>query len=66
MNRADLTSDQLGAFASGLLDVLYAFSIVLERRGLLARTEIAEALAEGAGTGRGRGRQQHGAPSSPS
>ena len=45
MTRTQIPDDQIGAFASGMLDVLFAFAIVLERRGLLARSEIAAALA---------------------
>jgi hypothetical protein len=36
----------LGAFASGMLDVLFAFSLALERKGLLDRAEIVEILRQ--------------------
>jgi hypothetical protein len=46
MNHADVKGEDLSAFLSGFLDVLFAFSIVLERRGVLTRQEIADALGE--------------------
>lgn len=46
MNDAHITSDELGAFVSGALDVIFALTIVLERRGLLTRAEIVDTLAE--------------------
>jgi hypothetical protein len=46
MNHVKLQADQLGAFACGMMDVIFAFSIVLERHGLLQRAEIADVLAE--------------------
>jgi cell division protein FtsB len=46
MNNADVKGEDLSAFLSGFLDVLFAFSIVLERRGVLTREEIAAALGE--------------------
>jgi hypothetical protein len=36
--------DDLGPVITGALDVLLAFSIALERRGLLTRAEIADTL----------------------
>jgi hypothetical protein len=36
--------DDLGPIITGVLDVLLAFSIALERRGLLTRAEIADTL----------------------
>ncbi|HEY3909263.1 MAG TPA: hypothetical protein VGM07_05170 [Stellaceae bacterium] len=44
MNRMDLSSDQIVPFICGALDVVFAFSIALERRGLLTRAEIVETL----------------------
>jgi hypothetical protein len=46
LNHETIRSDQIGSFLSGILDVLFGFSIVLERRGLLTRAEIAAALRE--------------------
>jgi hypothetical protein len=46
MNSATVASHQLGAFASGMCDVLFAFAVVLERRGLLSRADIADTLTE--------------------
>jgi hypothetical protein len=46
LNHETIRSDQLGAFLSGMLDVIFGFTIVLERRGLLTRAEIAAALRE--------------------
>jgi hypothetical protein len=46
LNGKTLPADQLGAFLSGMLDVVFAFSIALERSGLLARAEIVDVLRE--------------------
>jgi hypothetical protein len=61
LNRTTIAAVDLGAFAGGMLDVLFAFSLALERKGLLTRAEIADTLRqvksqveaqEGAGTKR--------------
>lgn len=44
MNRLAMSSEDLAAFASGMLDVLFAFSLALERKGLLLRSEVVELL----------------------
>ncbi len=44
MRRADIAAGQLAPAISGLFDVVFAFAIVLERRGLLSRADIAETL----------------------
>jgi type IV secretory pathway VirB10-like protein len=44
MRLIELAGDQLAAFASGMLDVIFTFAVVLERKGLLTRAEIAETL----------------------
>ncbi len=44
MIRFNLQADQLGAFVSGALDVIFAFSIALERKGLLERRELVNVL----------------------
>ncbi len=45
MDRTLMSAD-LGAFASGMLDVIFAFSIVLERKGLMDRAEIVDTLRQ--------------------
>jgi len=44
MSNIEITAEQLGAFAAGMLDVVFAFSIALERKGLLDRREIVDTL----------------------
>ena len=46
MQRTTIANVDLGAFASGMLDVVFAFSVVLERKGLLSRSEIADTLRQ--------------------
>jgi hypothetical protein len=45
-NRIDLQSSEIGAFVTGALDVLFAFSLALECKGLLTRAEIVDALTQ--------------------
>lgn len=44
MNHAQIDAGQLGEFISGLFDVMFAFSLALERAGLLDRAEIVDML----------------------
>ena len=46
MNRRAIAAAELGAFASGMLDVLFAFTIALERKGLLDRAGIVDTLRQ--------------------
>jgi len=46
LNQATIAADELGAFAGGMLDVLFAFSLALERKGLLDRSEIVDVLRQ--------------------
>ena len=46
MNRRSIAATELGAFASGMLDVLFAFTIALERKGLLDRAAIVDTLRQ--------------------
>jgi hypothetical protein len=39
-----MSSDELGAVVGGMLDVIFAFSLALERKGLLDRREIVDTL----------------------
>jgi hypothetical protein len=39
-------SGQFGEFLAGALDVVFAFAVALERKGVLSRAEIAEALRQ--------------------
>jgi hypothetical protein len=38
--------DEIGHFVVGCLDVLFAFSLALEKKGLLDRAEIVDALTQ--------------------
>jgi hypothetical protein len=38
--------DEIGYFVVGCLDVLFAFSLALEKKGLLDRSEIVDALTQ--------------------
>jgi hypothetical protein len=46
MNRRTIAAAELGAFAGGMLDVLFAFTLALERKGLLDRAEIVDTLTQ--------------------
>lgn len=44
MTEGQFKSDELGEIINGILDVLLAFSLALEARGVLSRAEIAAML----------------------
>ena len=46
LNRTTIPAVDLGAFAGGMLDVLFAFTIALERKGLLDRAELVDVLRQ--------------------
>jgi hypothetical protein len=46
MNRLAIPPDDIGAFLTGMLDVVFAFSLALERKGLLSRGEIVDTLTQ--------------------
>jgi hypothetical protein len=39
-----VAQDDIGHFVAGCLDVLFGFSLALERKGLLDRSEIVDTL----------------------
>jgi hypothetical protein len=45
MQRVHIQGGELGALISGLLDVVFAFSLALEQKGLLDRSGIVATLA---------------------
>jgi len=47
LDRALLGALRVGAFASGMLDLIFAFSLALERAALLDRSQIVEHPRDG-------------------
>jgi hypothetical protein len=46
LNQVHILGNELGAVVGGMLDVVFAFSLALERKGLLARSEIVDTLSQ--------------------
>jgi hypothetical protein len=44
MNQLAISADDVGAFLTGMLDVVFGFSLALERKGMLSRAEIVDTL----------------------
>jgi hypothetical protein len=44
LNRVHIPGNEIGAVVGGVLDVIFAFAITLERAGLLDRSAIVETL----------------------
>jgi hypothetical protein len=44
MQNREIAAAQIGPLISGLLDVMFAFAIILEQRGVLSREELVEGL----------------------
>ena len=45
MNSIDVRGDRVADFVQGTLDVVFAFAVTLERKGLLSRSDLAEMLS---------------------
>jgi hypothetical protein len=46
LNRVHIPGSEIGAVIGGVLDVIFAFAITLERAGLLDRSAIADTLTK--------------------